>query len=210
MPNLLCFCSTQVAKHFTLSITEDAFSFAQNTVAIAAEAATDGIYVVRTSLPAGTLNDTETVRSYKSLALVEQAFRFMKTIDLHVRPIDHWSADRVRAHVCRCMLAYYVEWHMRQKLAPMLFDDADKEAAAAERTGIVAKAARSPAAISKETTGMTPDGLPVHSFRTLLADLASLARNTIVTAITPNHPLTVLTRATPIQRKAFALLAIAV
>ncbi|MGH7049755.1 MAG: IS1634 family transposase, partial [Acetobacteraceae bacterium] len=135
---------------------------------------------------------------------------FMKTIDLHVRPIDHWSADRVRAHVCLCMLAYYVEWHMRQKLAPMLFDDADKEAAAAERTSIVAKAERSPAAISKETTGITPDGLPVHSFRTLLADVASLARNTIVTAITPNHPLTVLTRATPIQRKAFALLAIAV
>ncbi|MGH7049333.1 MAG: hypothetical protein ACREE5_01630 [Acetobacteraceae bacterium] len=108
------------------------------------------------------------------------------------------------------MLAYYVEWHMRQKLAPMLFDDADKEAAAAERTGIVAKAERSPAAISKETTGITPDGLPVHSFRTLLADLASLARNTIVTSITPNHPLAVLTRATPIQRKAFALPAIAV
>ena len=196
----------KMAKHFALDIGDTAFSFTRNTAAIAAEAATDGIYVVRTSLSAETLDDTATVRSYKSLALVEQAFRFMKTIDLHVRPIFHWSADRVRAHVCLCMLAYYVEWHMRQKLAPMLFDDADKEAAAAERTSIVAKAERSPAAITKQTTGVTPDGLPVHSFRTLLADLASLARNTIVTAITPDYPLTVCTRMTPIQRNAFQLL----
>ena len=188
----------KIAKHFRLDITDTTFRFARNTAAIAA----DGIYVVRTSLPATTLDDTETVRSYKSLALVEQAFRFMKTIDLHVRPVYHWSADRVRAHVCLCMLAYYVEWHMRRKLAPMLFDDADKEAAAAERASIVAKAQRAPAAISKQTTGGTQDGLPVHSFRTLLADLASPARNTIVTAITPDYPLTVLTRATPIQRKA--------
>ncbi|MGH7049448.1 MAG: IS1634 family transposase, partial [Acetobacteraceae bacterium] len=94
-----------MAKHFGLDITDTAFRFAQNTGAIAAEAATDGIYVVRISLPAETLDDIETVRGYKSLALVEQAFRFMKTIDLHVRPIDHWSADRVRAHVCLCMLA---------------------------------------------------------------------------------------------------------
>lgn len=200
----------KMAKHFALTITDTAFGFTRDTAAIAAEAATDGIYVVRTNLPADTLDDTETVRSYKSLALVEQAFRFMKTIDLHVRPIFHWSADRVRAHVLLCMLAYYVEWHIRQKLAPMLFDDANKEAAAAARTSIVAKAQRSPAAISKETTGVTPDGLPVHSFRTLLADLASLARNTIVTAITPDYPLTVLTRATPIQRKAFALLGLSV
>ena len=196
----------KMAKHFTLNITDIDFSFSRDGAAIDAEAATDGIYVVRTSLPSEKLDDTATVRSYKSLALVERAFRFMKTIDLHVRPIYHWSADRVRAHVCLCMLAYYVEWHMRQKLAPMLFDDTGHEAAEAERASIVAKAQRSPAAISKQTTGLTPDGLPVHSFHTLLADLASLARNTIITAITPDHPLTLLTRPTAIQRKAFELL----
>jgi len=200
----------KMAKHFILNITDTDFSFSRNNAAIDAEAATDGIYVVRTSLPAETLDDIATVRSYKSLALVERAFRFMKTIDLHVRPIYHWSADRVRAHVCLCMLAYYVEWHMRQRLAPMLFDDPDREAAEAARASVVAKAQRSPAAISKQTTGITPDGLPVHSFHTLLADLASLARNTIVTAITPDHPLTVLTRPTAIQRKAFELLGLTV
>lgn len=200
----------KMAKHFALNITDTAFSFARNDASIAAEAAIDGIYIIRTSLPADKLDDTATVRSYKSLALVEQAFRFMKTIDLHVRPIYHWSADRVRAHVCLCMLAYDLEWHMRQKLAPMLFDDADKEAAEAQRTSIVAKAQRSPDAISKQTTGLTADGFPVHSFRTLLADLASLSRNTLVTAVTPDHPLTVLTRPTPIQRKAFELLELVV
>ena len=146
------------------------------------------------------------MRSYKSLAVVERAFRCLKTIDLNVRPIYHWLADRVRAHVFLCMLAYYLEWHMRQLLAPMLFEDADKAAAAALRASVVAQAQRSPAAVRKQTTGVTPDGLPVHSFRSLLADLATLARNTIVTAITPNHPIIVLTRPTPLQRKAFHLL----
>ena len=200
----------KMARHFTLNINDTDFSLSRDSAAIDNEAATDGIYVVRTSLPAETLDDAATVRSYKSLALVERAFRFMKTIDLHVRSIYHWSADRVRAHVCLCMLAYYVEWHMRQKLAPMLFGEADREAAEAERVSIVAKAQRSPAAISKQTTGLTPDGLPVHSFRTLLADLASFARNTIITAITPDHPLTVLTRPTAIQRRAFELLGLVV
>jgi len=200
----------KVAKHFELDITDTAFSFTRNEASIAAEAAIDGIYIIRTSLPADALDEAATVRSYKSLALVEQAFRFMKTIDLHVRPIYHWSADRVRAHVCLCMLAYYVEWHMREKLAPMLFEDANKQAAEAARASIVAKAQRSPEAISKQTTGFTADGLPVHSFRTLLADLASLTRNTLVTAVTPDYPLTVLTRPTPVQRKAFELLELAV
>ena len=106
------------------------------------------------------------------------------------------------------MLAYYLEWHMRQRLAPMLFDDTDKEAAEALRKSVVAQAQRSPAAVKKQTTGLTEDGLPVHSFRSLLADLATLARNTIVTAITPHYPLTVLTRPTSIQQKAFDLLGI--
>jgi transposase len=199
----------KMAKHLQLEITDTSFGFTRDEVSIAAEAAIDGIYVIRTSLPADTLDDTATVRGYKSLSLVEQAFRFMKTVDLHVRPVFHWSADRVRAHVLLCMLAYYVEWHMREKLAPMLFEDADKEAAEAARSSIVAKAQRSPEAINKQTTGLTADGLPVHSFRTLLTDLASLTRNAVVTAVTPDYPLTVLTRPTPLQRKAFELLELA-
>jgi transposase len=198
----------KVAKHFDLDITDSAFRFARKTAAIAAEAATDGVYVVRTSLPAATLDDAATVRSYKSLALVERAFRCIKTVDLQVRPVHHWLADRVRAHVFLCMLAYYLEWHMRQRLAPMLFDDTDKDAAAALRASVVAQADRSPAAVTKQTTGLTEDGLPVHSFRSLLADLATLTRNTITTAITPHYPLTVLTRPTPIQQKAFDLLGV--
>jgi hypothetical protein len=199
----------KVKKHFDLTITDAAFSFARKTDEIAAEAAADGIYVVRTSLPAAVLDDAATVRSYKSLSLVERAFRCIKTVDLHIRPVYHWLADRVRAHVFLCMLAYYLEWHMRQRLAPMLFDDADKAAAEAERRSVVAQAQRSKPAIRKQTTGLTEDGLPVHSFRSLLDDLATLARNTIVTAITPNYPLTVLTRPTPIQQRAFDRLKLA-
>ena len=198
----------KVAKHFALNIADTAFSFARKTAEIAAEAAVDGVYVIRTSLPAETFDDATTVRSYKSLACVERAFRCIKTVDLHVRPVYHWLADRVRAHVFLCMLAYYLEWHMRQRLAPMLFDDTDKETAEALRASVVAQAQRSPSAVTKQTTGQTEDGLPVHSFRSLLADLATLVRNTVVTAITPHYPLTVLTRPTPIQHKAFALLGV--
>lgn len=199
----------KMRKHFDLAITDHSFAFARKTVEIAAEAATDGIYIVRTGLPADVLDDAATVRSYKSLSQVERAFRCIKTVDLHVRPIYHWLADRVRAHVFLCMLAYYLEWHMRQELAPMLFDDTDKGAAEAARASVVAPAQRSEAAIRKQTTGVTPDGLPVHSFRTLLADLATLTRNTIVTAIAPALPLIVLARPTPVQRRAYELLQLA-
>ena len=199
----------KMRKHFDLTITDHNFAFARKTVEIAAEAATDGIYIVRTSLAATVLDDAATVRSYKSLSQVERAFRCIKTIDLHVRPIYHWLADRVRAHVFLCMLAYYLEWHMRQKLAPMLFDDTDKQAAEAARASVVAPAQRSNAAIRKQTTGVTPDGLPVHSFPTLLADLATLTRNTVVTAIAPALPLNVLARPTPVQRRAYELLEVA-
>jgi transposase len=198
----------KMRKHFDLDITDTTFSFVRKTEAIAAEAATDGIYVVRTSLEQATLGDAETVRSYKSLSLVERAWRCIKTVDLHVRPVYHWLEGRVRAHVFLCMLAYYLEWHMRQRLAPMLFDDTDKDAAEAQRKSVVAQAQRSKTAVKKQTTGLTSDGLPVHSFRSLLADLATLARNTITTAIAPLYPLTVLTRPTPIQQKAFELLAV--
>jgi transposase len=200
----------KMKKHFELTITDDAFSFARKTTEIAAEAATDGLYVVRTSLSEQTLSDADTVRSYKSLARVERAFRCIKTVDLNVRPVYHWLEGRVRAHVLLCMLAYYLEWHMRQSLAPMLFDDTDKDEAEALRRSVVAPAQRSKTAVHKQTTGVTPDGLPVHSFRTLLADLATLARNTIITAINPTYPLTVVTRPTPVQQKAFDLLGLAV
>jgi transposase len=200
----------KMKKHFDLTITDDTFGFVRKTAEIAAETATDGIYVVRTSLPEATLGDADTVRSYKSLSRVERAFRCIKTVDLNVRPIYHWLEDRVRAHVLLCMLAYYLEWHMRQCLAPMLFNDADKQQAEALRSSVVAQAQRSKTAVKKQTTGITPDGLPVHSFRTLLADLATMARNTIITAINPNYPLTVVTRPTPVQQTAFDLLGLAV
>ena len=208
----------KMRKHFDIEITDARFTFTRKADAIAAEAATDGIYIVRTSLTPEVLDDATTVRTYKSLSQVERAFRCIKhapgrltrgTVDLHVRPVHHWLADRVRAHVFLCMLAYYLEWHMRRALAPLLFDATDREAAEAARASVVAKAQRSPAAIRKQTTGITPDGPPVHSFRTLLADLATLACSTIVVAITPRHPLTVFTRPTPIQRKAFELLEVA-
>jgi hypothetical protein len=154
----------KVKKHLDLSITDTAFSFTRKLDEIAAEAATDGIYVVRTSVSAQTLGDAATVRSYKSLALVERAFRCLKTVDLHVRPVYHWLADRVRAHVFLCMLAYYLEWHMRQRLAPMLFDDTDRQTAEAPRRSVVAQAQRSETAVRKQTTGRTEYGLPVHSF----------------------------------------------
>jgi hypothetical protein len=199
----------KMRKHFDLDITDASFTFTRKTDAITAEASTDGIYIVRTSLAAEVLDDEATVRSYKSLSRVERAFRCIKTVDLQVRPVHHWLADRVRAHVFLCMVAYYLEWHMRRTLAPLLFDDTDKEAAEAARKSVVASAQRSPAAIRKQTTGVTPEGMPVHSFQTLLADLGTLARNTIVTAITPDHELTVFTRPTPVQRKAFELTQVA-
>jgi transposase len=198
----------KMAKHFGLTITDTDFSFARKQDAIDAEARLDGIYVVRTSLAAKALDDDASVRAYKSLAQVERAIRSIKTVDLQIRPIFHWVAPRVRAHVCLCMLAYHVEWHMRQRLAPMLYDDADKEAAEALRTSVVAKAQRSPSAITKQTCGTTPDGLPVHSFQSLLADLATLAQNTVTTALNANHEFILHTRPTAIQQKALDLLGI--
>ncbi len=196
----------KMAKHFDLTIADDRFAFARKRDEIAQEAALDGLYAVRTSLPEQTLADETAVKTYKSLSMVERAFRCLKTVDLHVRPIHHWLTERVRAHVFLCMLAYYVEWHMRARLAPMLYDDDDKEAAEALRDSPVAKAQRSPAALAKSATGRAADGAPVHSFQTLLADLATLARNTVVTAGAPDRPFTILTRPTPIQQKAFDLL----
>ena len=200
----------KMTKHFDIAITDTSFSFARKSAEIAAEAAMDGLYVVRTNLPAATLDDATTVRSYKSLSQVEQAFRCLKRVDLQVRPVYHWLEGRVRAHVFLCMLAYYLEWHMRQRLAPMLFDETDPEAAEVRRGSVVRPAQPSLATVTKQTTGFTPDGQPVHSFRSLLADLATVGRNTVVTAITPLYPITVVTRPTPLQQKAFDLLGVAV
>jgi hypothetical protein len=196
----------KMAKHIELTISDTHLTYRRKTNQIAQEAALDGLYAVRTSLPKEAIDDAAAVRAYKSLSMVERAFRCLKTVDLHVRPIHHWLEERVRAHVFLCMLAYYVEWHLRACLAPMLYDDDDKETAEALRESPVAKAQRSPAALAKSATGRTADGAPVHSFQSLLADLATLTRNTIVTAIAANQPFTILTRPTPIQQKAFDLL----
>jgi Transposase DDE domain len=198
----------KMAKHFALDIGETSFAFHRNADAIAAEAALDGIYVVRTNLPKRFLDDAATVSAYKSLAKVERAFRSLKTIDIHLRPIFHWAASRVRAHVMLCMLAYHVEHHMRARLAPILYDDTDHEAAAAMRSSIVAKAERSEAAIRKQTTGRTDDGLPVHSFQTLLADLGTYCRIQAATALNEKYLFTLHTRPTPTQQRAFELLGI--
>lgn len=198
----------KMAKHFDLTITDDAFGFARKAEAIADEARFDGFYVLRTSLPAELADAAGTVRAYKSLARVERAFRCIKTVDLELRPVFHWTAPRVRAHVLLCMLAYYLEWHMRQPLAPMLFDDHDRATAEAGRASPVAKAKVSKAAYRKASTQRVDIGdgeiHPVHSFRTLLADLATLTRNTVCFA--GQKTLTIQTTPTPVQRRAFSLL----
>ena len=198
----------KVAKHFELTIGEASFAFHRKTEAVAAEAALDGVYVVRTSLPKKALDDAATVGSYKSLARVERAFRSLKTVDIHLRPIFHWSAPRVRAHVLLCMLAYHVEHHMRARLAPMLYDETEHEQAAAMRVSIVAKAERSEVARRKQTTGLTEDGLPVHSLQSLLADLATYARIQATTALNENYVFTLHSPPTTVQQRAFELLAV--
>jgi hypothetical protein len=198
----------KVGKHFTIAITDRTLHYQRDEAAIAAEAALDGLYVIRTSVAASQLPATETVRSYKRLAEVERAFRSLKTVDLHVRPIHHRKADRVRAHVLLCLLAYYVEWHMRQVLKPLLFDDDDKAAAEATRPSIVAPAPRSPRAKAKAATKRTAEGLPVHSFQTLLADLATLTQNQVRPRGLDEATLDILTTPTPLQQRAFELLGV--
>jgi hypothetical protein len=196
----------KVGKHFDITITDDALSFTRDHAAIAKEAALDGFYVLRTNVPAEALNTADTVRAYKSLGRVERAFRCLKTTDLEIRPIFHWVSPRVRAHVFLCMLAYYLEWHMRQALAPMLFDDHDRAAGEALRSSPVAKAEPSPAAKRKARTKRTDNGQPVHSFRTLLADLATLTRNIVRCGKAPEMAL--LARPTEIQQRALDLLGV--
>ena len=197
-----------MAKHFELSITESTLAYHRKADAIAAEAALDGLYVIRTSLAVDKLDAGATVAAYKSLSHVERAFRSIKTIDLHVRPVFHYNETRVRAHVFLCMLAYYVEWHMRERLKPMLFDDEYLDEASATRASPVAKAIRSDHAKAKDATKLADDGLPLHSFRTLLKDLATLAYNITHTSLNPEAKIVLTTRPTPTQSKAFELLAL--
>jgi len=196
----------KMAKHFELTITDDGFTALRKADHIDEEATLDGFYVIRTRVPVAALPAADTVAAYKSLAFVERAFRSIKTVDLEVRPIHHRLADRVRAHVFLCMLAYHLEWHMRQALAPILFEDHDDEDARALRKSIVAPAQRSKAALRKIASKRTDDGLPVHSFRTLLADLATITRNTMAIDGAPSETFFLYPELTPVQAKAFALL----
>ena len=197
-----------MGKHFEIEITDQSFTYRLNVEKIAEEAALDGIYVVRTSVPKEVLDAESSVWAYKKLSEVERAFRSYKTVDLKVRPIYHYLADRVRAHVFLCMLAYYVEWHMRDKLAPILFDDDDSEAGEALRESIVAPAQRSARALAKAGTKQTAEGMPVHSFQTLLKDLATIVKNHIEPKMQGGIPFCKITRPTSLQKKALDLLGI--
>jgi transposase len=196
----------KVGKHFVLQISDTQFSYRRDEAQISQEAALDGIYVIRTSVQPEAFSASGAVRAYKDLAQVERAFRSMKTVDLKVRPIYHWLDGRIEAHVFLCMLAYYVEWHLRRKLAPILFDDHEKQAAQAERESVVAKAPRSEAAKQKDLTKQTADGQPVHSFRTLLQDLGTLTKNRVRVTGTGESDFYVLARPTPLQQQALTLL----
>jgi hypothetical protein len=196
----------KMAKHFVLEITDESFVFRRNRESIEEEEALDGFYVIRTDLPETQFSAQETVRAYKSLSSVERAFRTVKTVDLKIRPIYHYSEDRVRAHVFLCMLAYYVEWHMRRDLAPILFDDEEPEVGEAMRPSVVAPAQRSPRALEKAASKRTVDHQPVHSFRTLLADLATLVKNVLRPRTDSRSSFTLITNPTPVQKKAFELL----
>jgi hypothetical protein len=198
----------KMGKHFEIAITDTSLVYRRTDNTIAAEARLDGIYVIRTNVSQEALSPEETVGAYKALAQVERAFRSIKTVDLEIRPVFHWTAPRVRAHVFLCMLAYYVEFHMRRRLAPILFDDHDRPAAAAERQSIVAPAKRSPAAMRKAASRRTDDGMPVHSFRSLLADLATLALNKVSLPSNPKYRFDLPTEPTPLQARAFQLLGV--
>lgn len=196
----------KVAKHFMLAIGDDTFTFSRKREAIAAEAALDGLYIIRTSVAAKQMEAAQCVRNYKALAHVERAFRSLKTIDLKVRPIHHRTADRVRAHIFLCMLAYYVEWHMREAWRELMFADTDISAKATRDP--VAPAKRSKAALAKAERHTLDDGTPAHSFSTLLAELATIVRNTCRTPNAPPESPTfeVLTTPNSKQQRAFELL----
>jgi hypothetical protein len=197
----------KVAKHFTTEITDDSIGYARDQDSIDAEAKLDGIYVLRTSVASGDLDSGAVVSSYKALAQVERAFRAFNT-DLGIRPIRHRTEDRVRAHVFLRMLSYYLSWHLQARLAPLLFTDDDKPAAQATRPSPVAPAARSPRALTKAATKHTPGDLPVHSFTSLLTDLATICLNTIAPADPALPGFRLVTTPTALQRQALELLGV--
>jgi transposase len=198
----------KVGKHLRLEITATSFRFERDEARITREAALDGLYVIRTSVAKEALASEEAVRTYKALALVERAFRSLKSVDLHVRPIHHRLAERVRSHVLLCMLAYYVEWHMRRSLAPMLFDDDDRASADKLRASVVAPAQRSPRAQHKAHSKRTDEGAVVHSFQTLLKDLATVVKNRIRTKDAGALGFDKITTPTPLQQRALDLLGV--
>lgn len=198
----------KMAKHFEITITEDSFTYRRREQAIAAEARLDGLYVIRSNLPKQAMSAEDLVASYKSLAQVERAFRSLKSVDLQIRPVYHWLAPRVRAHLFLCMLAYHVEWHMRERLKPILYADHDKAAAEAERSSIVAPLEPSPAAKRKASRHRTDNGTPLTSLRDLLRHLATLTLNSVITPVNPNYSFTVTATPTDLQRSAFELLGV--
>jgi transposase len=193
----------KVGKHFELEITDDGFSYRRNEERIRDEARLDGVYVIRTSVGAADMEAEAVVRSYKELSDVERAFRNLKTSHLEVRPIHHRLPERVEAHVFVCMLAYYVVWHMRRSLAPLLFQDDDPEGAAAKRRSVVAPAQRSSSAQKKARTRRTEDDFPVHSLGTLLKDLETLTKNRMRFG---RATFDQMASPTPLQTRAFQLL----
>jgi transposase len=197
----------KVAKYFKWEMRPVGLVVERDEKRIHADAIVDGVYVLRTSVATDRINTDETVLAYKRLAGVERAFRSSKSVDLRVRPIHHRSADRVRAHVFLCMLAYYVEWHMRRKLAPVLFDD---EHSGQRRGSPVSAAQRSPSAITKAHRKRTPDDFPVQSFQDWLKDLATIVRNHIRPKLESVPTFTIVTRPTPAQRRALDLLGVSV
>jgi hypothetical protein len=196
----------KMAKHFTLDISDGRFIWARKADQIAAEAKLDGIYVIRTCVPAEDLSPVQAVQTYKDLARVERAFRSMKTIDLEIRPIRHWVASRVRAHVFLCMLAYHVEWHLTRSLAPLLFHDTDLEAAREQRRSPVAPTEPSAAVKSKKAIKRNANGDRVHSFAGLIDHLGTMTRNTMRMPLAKKHRFTLLSKSTPLQEAAFTLL----
>ena len=197
----------KVARHFTTEITGDSIGYARDQDSVAAEAKLDGIYVLRTSVASGGLDSGAVISSYKALAQVERAFRAFNT-DLGIRPIRHRTEDRVRAHVFLRMLSHYLSWHLQARLAPLLFTDDDKPAAQATRPSPVAPAARSRRALAKAATKHTPGDLPVHSFSSLLTDLATICLNTIAPADPALPGFRLVTTPTTLQRQAFEFLGV--
>ncbi len=195
----------KVGKHFQLEVGEECFSYRRDEAKIAAESALDGFYVIRTSVAKEELGAEEAVRAYKSLSQVERGFRCLKTVGLNVRPIHHRKKERIKGHVFLCMLAYYVEWHMRQRLAPVLFDDQDKKEANAGSSP-VQPAQRSQSARRKDGGKRTPEGYSVQSFRSLLAYLGTLCKNRLRLRDHPDVESETITLPTPYQKHIFKLL----